>query len=364
MNNLAKAGLLHLDDILHLGDMSPRQDQLSSVSVPLQPQLQQRRPIRGWPQKQTGKKILGQELNVNMLNSKQLELRPKLHLRQLHTRYRNHQSLHQWHLLSTHLANIGLSRPRSTEPFFARLRVPPYTTFLPVSKHHLQFQAQWTLHRLLHKPIPIPWHSPGMLSVVFLPHPRLHESQTPFWEHGSKGHRSNSPARCHQHTFVACRPSYEKTAASNWTVSSWPSSHPRFRTIIRWGPTIISEHLQAFLLTAINLMQLASPVGSPFELRQPEGPALASLAETLLDTLQGTMTMDMKMGIATGHIGELVMEGDHRNSRLVFYRTINFAAPSQPAPSSTSPTQSFDDDGVEVWEPGILSCFTSKPHMI
>ena len=39
------------------------------------------------------------------------------------------------------------------------------------------------------------------------------------------------------------------------------------------------------------------------------------------------MTMDMKMGIATGHIGELVMEGDHRNSRLVFYRTINFAGP-------------------------------------
>ena len=94
-------------------------------------------------------------------------------------------------------------------------------------------------------------------------------------------------------------------------------------------------------------MQLARPVGPPFELRQPEGPALASLAETLLDTLQGTMTMDVKMGIATGHIGELVVEGDHRNSRLVFYRTINFAAPSKPAPSSTSPTQSFDDDGVE-----------------
>jgi len=78
----------------------------------------------------------------------------------------------------------------------------------------------------------------------------------------------------------------------------------------RAGPTIISEHLEAFLLTAINLMKLARPVGPPFELRQAEGPALASLAETLLDTLQGTMTMDMKMGIATGNIGELVMEGD------------------------------------------------------
>eukprot|EP00434_Breviolum_minutum_P044107 symbB.v1.2.039356.t1/scaffold6509.1/size17500/1 len=35
------------------------------------------------------------------------------------------------------------------------------------------------------------------------------------------------------------------------------------------GPTIISDHLQAFLLTAINLMRLARPVGPPFELRQP-----------------------------------------------------------------------------------------------
>ena len=114
----------------------------------------------------------------------------------------------------------------------------------------------------------------------------------------------------------------------------------------RAGPTIISDHLQAFLLTAINLMKLARPVGPPYDLRQPESPALASLAETLLDTLQGTMTMGMKMGIATGHIGELVMEGDHKNSRLVFYRTINFAGPANPR--STSPTQSFDDDGVEV----------------
>ena len=115
----------------------------------------------------------------------------------------------------------------------------------------------------------------------------------------------------------------------------------------RAGPTIISEHLQAFLLTAINLMKLARPVGPPFELRQPEGPALASLAETLLDTLQGTMTMQMKMGIATGHIGELVMEGDHRNSRLVFYRTINWADRAA-KPRSKSPTQSSDDDGVDV----------------
>jgi len=95
MNNLAKAELLHLDDMLHLGDMSLRQDQLSSVSMTLEPQLQQRQPICGWPQKHTTKKTHGQELNVNTLNSKQLELRPKLHRRQLHILYRNHQSLHQ-----------------------------------------------------------------------------------------------------------------------------------------------------------------------------------------------------------------------------------------------------------------------------
>ena len=112
------------------------------------------------------------------------------------------------------------------------------------------------------------------------------------------------------------------------------------------GPTIISDHLQAFLLTAINLMRLARPVGPPFELRQPEGPALASLAETLLETLQGTMTMDMKMGIATGHIGELVFEGDHNNSRLVFYRTQTWTGP--PRQRSMSSTQRSHDDEVEV----------------
>eukprot|EP00434_Breviolum_minutum_P029661 symbB.v1.2.026219.t1/scaffold2601.1/size77851/4 len=115
------------------------------------------------------------------------------------------------------------------------------------------------------------------------------------------------------------------------------------------GPTIISDHLQAFLLTAINLMRLARPVGPPFELRQPEGPALASLAETLLETLQGTMTMDMKMGIATGHIGELVLEGDHNNSRLVFYRTQTWTGP--PRQRSMSSTQRSHDDEVEVQSP-------------
>ena len=126
------------------------------------------------------------------------------------------------------------------------------------------------------------------------------------------------------------------------------------------GPTIISDHLQAFLLTAINLMRLARPVGPPFELRQPEGPALASLAETLLETLQGTMTMEMKMGIATGHIGELVLEGDHNNCRLVFYRTQTWTGP--PRQRSMSSTQRSHDDEVEVWEPGPLSCFTLVPY--
>lgn len=71
------------------------------------------------------------------------------------------------------------------------------------------------------------------------------------------------------------------------------SAQERFATG-RAGPTIISEHLQAFLLTAINLMKLARPEPT-YALQQPEGPALASLAETLLETSQGTMTMDMKM---------------------------------------------------------------------
>ena len=108
----------------------------------------------------------------------------------------------------------------------------------------------------------------------------------------------------------------------------------------RVGPTIIADHLQAFLLTAINLMKLARPVGPPYELRQPEGPALASLAEALLETLQGTMTMDMKMGIVTGHIGELVLDGNNLNSRLVFYRTINWNG------SPRSSTQSCDEVDV------------------
>ena len=67
---------------------------------------------------------------------------------------------------------------------------------------------------------PTSWHSHGTWSVDFRLH-RLHqESQTPYWAHGFKDHRSNLPASCHQHTCMACRPSYEKTVASNWTVSS------------------------------------------------------------------------------------------------------------------------------------------------
>ena len=126
------------------------------------------------------------------------------------------------------------------------------------------------------------------------------------------------------------------------------------------GPTIISDHLQAFLLTAINLMRLARPVGPPFELRQPEGPALASLAETLLETLQGTMTMEMKMGIATGHIGELVLEGDHNNCRLVFYRTQTWTGP--PRQRSMSSTQRSHGRRSRGLRAGPLSCFTLVPY--
>jgi len=67
-------------------------------------------------------------------------------------------------------------------------------------------------------------------------------------------------------------------------------------------------------------MKLAGPELT-YELQQPEGPALASLAETqILETLQSTMTMDMKIGIAAGNAGEIVVEGNHRRSRLVFWR--------------------------------------------
>jgi len=61
----------------------------------LQLQPQPHRPIHGSTQKPTGKKIPGQELNENMPNNKKLELRPKLHLRQLLTRHKSHQQLQQ-----------------------------------------------------------------------------------------------------------------------------------------------------------------------------------------------------------------------------------------------------------------------------
>lgn len=111
------------------------------------------------------------------------------------------------------------------------------------------------------------------------------------------------------------------------------------------GPTIISEHLQAFLFTAINLMKLARPEPT-YEVKQPEGPALESLAETLLDTLQGTMTMEMKLGIAAGNAGEIVVEGDRKKRRLIFWRP-SFGPQSYQASFSRSSTQTVAADEVE-----------------
>ena len=116
-----------------------------------------------------------------------------------------------------------------------------------VFPHHHQLQLPLSSHRWLHQPTSTSWHSHGTWSVDFRLHLLHQESQTPYWVHGLKDHRSNLPASCHQHTCMACRPSYEKTAASNWTVSSWPSSHPCLRnhypvSIGTWG-TIIQGNM-------------------------------------------------------------------------------------------------------------------------
>ena len=139
--------------------------------------------------------------------------------------------------INTHHANIGLNKLRSPEPLrlFARLPAPQSRVSPLVFPHHHQLQLPPSSHRWQRQQTPTSWHSHGTWSVDFRLH-RLHqESQTPYWAHGLKDHRSNLPASCHQHTCMACRPSYEKTAASNWTVSFWPSSHPCLRTTTRWA---------------------------------------------------------------------------------------------------------------------------------
>ena len=89
------------------------------------------------------------------------------------------------------------------------------------------------------------------------------------------------------------------------------------------GATIITDHIQAWLLTAMNLMKLARP-DPDFRLQQPHGPALEIMAIALLDTLQGTIALEMKMGIAAGNLGEVQI---HSN-RLVFTRPLNERIPS------------------------------------
>ncbi len=76
-------------------------------------------------------------------------------------------------------------------------------------------------------------------------------------------------------------------------------------------------------LTSINLMKQARP-DPDFRLQQPQGPALQSLANTLLDTLPGILPLEMRLGIAVGITGEMQI---HAN-RLVFSRPLNEEIPS------------------------------------
>ena len=70
------------------------------------------------------------------------------------------------------------------------------------------------------------------------------------------------------------------------------------------GATIITDHIQAWLLTAVSLMKMARPEPD-FRLPQPYGPALEIMATSLLDTLQGIIPLEMRMGIAAGNTGEV-----------------------------------------------------------
>ena len=122
-----------------------------------------------------------------------------------------------------------------------------------------------------------------------------------------------------------------------WLLRTRADAQQRFATQ-NDGATIITDHIQAWLMTAVNLMQMARPEPD-YRLPQPHGPALEIMATALLDTLLGTIPLEMRMGIAAGNIGEVHI---HAN-RLVFTRPIN-----ERMPSNTSTIDLLDIDEVET----------------
>ena len=76
-----------------------------------------------------------------------------------------------------------------------------------------------------------------------------------------------------------------------WLLRTRAEAQQRFATQNE-GATIITNHIQAWLLTAVNLMQMARP-DPDFRLTQPCGQALETMATSLLDTLQGTIPLEM-----------------------------------------------------------------------
>ena len=107
-----------------------------------------------------------------------------------------------------------------------------------------------------------------------------------------------------------------------WLLRTRAEAQRRFATQSD-GSTIIADHRQAWLITAVNLMQLARP-DPDFRLQQPQGLALETLATPLLDTLQGTIPLEMRLGVAAGTTDEIQI---HSN-RVVFSRPLNERIPS------------------------------------
>ena len=122
-----------------------------------------------------------------------------------------------------------------------------------------------------------------------------------------------------------------------WLLRTRADAQQRFATQ-NDGATIITDHIQAWLMTAVNLMQMARPEPD-YRLPQPYGPALEIMATALLDTLQGTIPLEMRMGIAAGNSGEVHI---HAN-RLVFTRPLN-----ERIPSNTSTIDLLDLEEVET----------------
>ena len=122
-----------------------------------------------------------------------------------------------------------------------------------------------------------------------------------------------------------------------WLLRTRADAQQRFATQ-NDGATIITDHIQAWLMTAVNLMQMARPEPD-YRLPQPYGPALEIMATALLDTLQGTIPLEMRMGIAAGNSGEVHIHA----KRLVFTRPLN-----ERIPSNTSTIDLLDLEEVET----------------